>query len=146
MTNKIYKSAQGKSVDLGALALKNEQMLAVSPGAKVNARGDILDTNNRIVDRKSAQIGRQITQTTQPVNTTDAPIFTNSRSARASTQQTATPAAKPAPAPVQEVVDTVDTDDIVGLDTPIQALAPTPTSNEGLAAAIARAKNKKAKS
>lgn len=144
MTNKIYKSAQGKSVDLGALALKNEQMLAVSPGAKVNARGDILDTNNRIVDRKGAQIGRQITQTTQQVNTTDAPIFTNSRSARASVEPAPTPAAKPAPAPVKDVVDAVDVDAIVGLDTPIQA--PAPTSNEGLAAAIARAKNKKAKS
>jgi hypothetical protein len=152
MTSRVYKSAQGKNVDLGALALQNEKMLAVSPGAKVNARGDRLDTNNRVVDKKSSQVQRQITQTTQVVNTSDAPIYTSSKAAKeakaAKTEKTAPkPVAKtqaPVVQPAIEVVEAIDT--LAGLDDETTT-APevSATSNEGLAAAIARAKNKKAK-
>lgn len=152
MTSRVYKSAQGKMVDLGALALQNENMLAVSPGAKVNARGDRLDTNNRVVDSKSKQVQRQITQTTQVVNTTDAPIFTSSKAAKEAKAAKAAPApraeTKVAPkveAPVVEEIVEEIIDTVPGLDTEPVVEEPAPTSNEGLAAAIARAKNKKAK-
>ena len=39
MTKDIYKSSRGKSVDMGALRLKNEKERAVG-NMKVNARGD----------------------------------------------------------------------------------------------------------
>lgn len=58
MTKKIYKSAQGKIVDLGALILQNENTRAVG-NMNVNARGDVLDDTNRVIDQKNRQIQRQ---------------------------------------------------------------------------------------
>jgi hypothetical protein len=58
MTNKIYKTAQGKVVDMGKLALQNETTRAVG-NMKVNARGDMLDDANRIIAKKNDQVNRQ---------------------------------------------------------------------------------------
>ena len=58
MTKQIYKSAQGKSVDLGTIKLRNEHVRAVG-NMNVNARGDVLDSTNQIIDKKSSQIQRQ---------------------------------------------------------------------------------------
>jgi hypothetical protein len=58
MTKKVYKSAQGKIVDLGALILQNENTRAVG-NMNVNARGDVLDDTNRVIDQKNRQIQRQ---------------------------------------------------------------------------------------
>ena len=58
MTNKIYKSAQGKEVDLGSLFLKNEHVRAVG-NMNVNARGDKLDGNNQVIEQKNRQSQRQ---------------------------------------------------------------------------------------
>ena len=57
MTRKVYKSAMGKTVDLGALLLQNEQVRAVG-NMNVNARGDILDSQNRVVEAKNRQAQR----------------------------------------------------------------------------------------
>ena len=58
MTNKVYRSAMGKTVDMGALVLRNEHTRAVG-NQKVNARGDVLDGTNRIIDKKTHQAQRQ---------------------------------------------------------------------------------------
>lgn len=58
MTNKIYKTAQGKTVDLGALILQNEKVRAVG-NMNVNARGDILDSANKVIDPKNRQVQQQ---------------------------------------------------------------------------------------
>lgn len=58
MTNKIYKTAQGKAVDLGALILQNEKVRAVG-NMNVNARGDILDSANKVIMQKNKQVQRQ---------------------------------------------------------------------------------------
>ena len=55
MTRKTYKTAQGKTIDLGALLLQNEQVRAVG-NMNVNARGDLLDGSNRVIEQK--KIGR----------------------------------------------------------------------------------------
>jgi hypothetical protein len=47
MTNKIYKSAMGKTVDMGSLLLQNENTRAVG-NMGVNARGDLLDSSNTV--------------------------------------------------------------------------------------------------
>jgi hypothetical protein len=44
----IYKSAMGKVIDMGSLSAKNEKVRAVG-NAKMNARGDIVDTQGRVV-------------------------------------------------------------------------------------------------
>ena len=50
MTSKIYRSALGKTVDMGKLMLQNENTRAVG-NMKVNARGDLIDDMNRVIAR-----------------------------------------------------------------------------------------------
>ena len=58
MTKQVYKTAQGKTVDMGALRLKNEQTVAVG-NMKVNARGDLLDDEGRVISTKVEQVNNQ---------------------------------------------------------------------------------------
>jgi hypothetical protein len=58
MTQKTYRTAQGKTVDMGRLVLQNEQTRAVG-NMKVNARGDAVDDMNRPVSSKTQQVNRQ---------------------------------------------------------------------------------------
>jgi hypothetical protein len=115
MSKKLYKSAMGKTVDLSSLILQNENVRAVG-NMNVNARGDILDSTNRVIDKKNAQVQRQYNRQTS--NVKDQPIHSGTREAKASQA-----------APVKEVVETVLPD-----------LAPTelpqPTNVGGLAAAL----------
>ena len=67
MATKIYKSAMGRVVDLGALILENESTRAVG-NMKVNARGDIIDGANRVVETKPRQVQKQYQR--QTTNTT----------------------------------------------------------------------------
>jgi hypothetical protein len=48
----------GKPVDLGALFLQNEHVRAVG-NMNVNARGDVLDSANRVVEPKNRQVQRK---------------------------------------------------------------------------------------
>jgi glycine cleavage system H lipoate-binding protein len=58
MTNKVYKSAMGKTVDIGALILQNEQVRAVG-NMGVNASGDVVDSNNQVIDQRNQKVQRQ---------------------------------------------------------------------------------------
>jgi len=65
MTSKVYKSAQGKTVDMGRLQLQNEGVRAVG-NMKVNARGDMVDDMNRVISTKAEQVNKEYkTQTTK---------------------------------------------------------------------------------
>ena len=55
MAQKIYKSAMGRVVDIGALMLENENVRAVG-NMNVNARGDTLDSDNRVIESKTKQV------------------------------------------------------------------------------------------
>lgn len=48
----------GKSVDLGALMLNNENTRAVG-NMNVNARGDVLDSTNKVIEHKNRQVQKQ---------------------------------------------------------------------------------------
>lgn len=65
MTNKTYKTAQGKTVDMGRLVLQNEQTRAVG-NMKVNARGDIVDDMNKPISSKPQQVNNQYNKQTAP--------------------------------------------------------------------------------
>jgi hypothetical protein len=78
MTSKVYKSAQGRSVDLGTIMLQNEHVRAVG-NMNVNARGDKLDSNNQVIDTKPRQIQRQTARTT---NVSADPVQASSTKAR----------------------------------------------------------------
>jgi hypothetical protein len=117
MTQKQYRTAQGKIVDLGALQLQNEHVRAVG-NMPVNARGDLLDSQNRPIDSRNQQVARQYRK--QVSNVQDAPVYS-------SRQRTADPApAAPAPQPV--------------VAQPVAEVAEAPG---GLASAIARARSVK---
>ena len=58
MTKDIYKSSRGKTVDMGALRLKNEQTVAVG-NMKVNARGDAVNDKNVPVHSRPQQVHDQ---------------------------------------------------------------------------------------
>ena len=71
MTTKQYRTAMGKVVDMGALMLQNENIRAVG-NMNANARGDKLDSANRVIDRKNQQIKRQQKKHVAPENLTPA--------------------------------------------------------------------------
>lgn len=58
MTKKVYRTSQGKSVDIGALMLQNETVRAVG-NMGVNARGDRVNPQNNTVDSRNTRIGKQ---------------------------------------------------------------------------------------
>jgi glycine cleavage system H lipoate-binding protein len=64
MTQKVYKTAQGKTVDMGRLMLQNEQVRAVG-NMKINARGDIVDDMNNIISSKPQQVNNQYNKQVQ---------------------------------------------------------------------------------
>ena len=74
MTRRIYKTAQGKTVDIGALQLRNENVRAVG-NQKINARGDLIDSNNRPVITRNQQVAKQYRR--QTTNTSDSRVPTS---------------------------------------------------------------------
>lgn len=127
MTKKVYRTAQGKVVDLGSIILQNENTRAVG-NMGVNARGDIIDSRGKSVKSRSQQVSKQYRR--QVTNVNDEPVKT-SRKAKADEavpekqviQQSAEPAPKVQPEPVVATPDPVD------------------ASAGGLAAAIAKARS-----
>jgi glycine cleavage system H lipoate-binding protein len=67
MTSRVYKTAQGKSVDMGRLALQNEKTRAVG-NMKVNARGDVVNDNNKVIAKKNEQVNRQYNKQVKSTN------------------------------------------------------------------------------
>lgn len=66
MTKEVYRSANGKVVDMGALRLRNEKVRAVG-NMKVNARGDEINEKDQVVRKKTEQANNQYRrQTTAP--------------------------------------------------------------------------------
>lgn len=125
MTTKQYRTAMGKTVDLGALVLQNENVRAVG-NMNANARGDKLDSANRVIDRKNNQIKRQNKKQVAPENLN--PATSN--------------AALKKDSATEMKVDPTDTfDDLPIEQDPDPAPADTaPLPQGGLAAAIAKAK------
>jgi hypothetical protein len=64
MSKDLYKSANGKMVDMGALRQKNERVRAVG-NMKVNARGDQVNDENNIVASRGQQINNQYNKQVQ---------------------------------------------------------------------------------
>jgi hypothetical protein len=94
MTSKVYKTAQGKTVDLGTIMLQNEHVRAVG-NMNVNARGDKLDHNNQVIETKPRQIQRQNSRTT---NVSSAPVQTSATRANKVKKEKSQ-------VPISEVVD-----------------------------------------
>jgi hypothetical protein len=111
MTRKVYRTAQGKMVDLGSLQLQNETVRAVG-NMGVNARGDIVDSKNSSIASKNRQVAKQYQK-----QTGTAPAA----------QSLNTPAVVVPPAPPEDFDDEFE-----------KSIPPTATT--GLAGAMSRAK------
>jgi hypothetical protein len=135
MTRKVYKSAMGKAVDLGSLILQNEGVRAVG-NMNVNARGDLLDGSNSVIDKKNRQVQRQYQRTTNV--SSSAPVHTSTRDAKSSvvTDEVTNN--------IEEVnkVSALDTNSIdiepIVKPEPLSENTFGPTGEGGLAAAIAK--------
>lgn len=124
MTSKIYKTAQGKTVDLGTIMLQNEQVRAVG-NMNVNARGDRLDSNNNVIETKNRQIQRQNNRVAVPV---PVPVHTSTNKAKnAQKESVLTEELEEVPAVADDTVAPVVAEEV-------------PATGGGLAAAIARSK------
>ena len=75
MTQKTYRTAQGKIVDLGAMMVQNETVRAVG-NMSVNARGDIIDSQDRVLATRGEQVNRNLNRQT---NANAGPIPTSNR-------------------------------------------------------------------
>lgn len=122
MSKKIYKSAMGKTIDLGSLILQNENVRAVG-NMGVNARGDLLDSSDRVIERKNAQLKKQYNRQTK-TNVQDMPLHTSTKTAKMSKQ------AKESPQP--EVSESV-------LPTPVTETQSATAPMSGLAGALSKA-------
>ena len=141
MTGKLYKSAMGKTVDMGSLLLQNERVRAVG-NMNVNARGDRLDSSNNVIETKNQQVQRRYNRQT---NVSAGPAGTSTISARAETQQ---PVADPSDSfedlPIDDVVpDIQPVPEPVFAQTPTVPERPIPAQGGGLAGAIARSREVK---
>jgi len=74
MTKKVYKTALGNNIDLGALILQNENVRAVG-NMKVNSRGDKIDPSGNTTISRSQQVNKNLQR--QRVNTTSEPVLSN---------------------------------------------------------------------
>lgn len=129
MTSKVYKTAQGKTVDLGTIMLQNEHVRAVG-NMNVNARGDKLDQNNRVVETKPRQIQRQNARTT---NVSADPVHASASKAKKARRSQAD--ADPI---VDTVVDAPEETPAAVMAPPAQNISSLTIPEGGLAAAIAR--------
>jgi hypothetical protein len=131
MTSKIYRTAQGKTVDLGTIMLQNEHVRAVG-NMNVNARGDKLDNNNKVVETKPRQIQRQNARTT---NVSAEPVQTSSnKSKRTKQEKPRTESQQSTQSAPEAVIETP----VAVTAPPVQHIATTKIPEGGLAAAIAR--------
>ena len=58
----VYRTAQGKQIDMAALAARNEKTRAVG-NMKVNARGDTIDGFGKIIEPVTAKVSKQYERT-----------------------------------------------------------------------------------
>ena len=65
MTKQVYKTAQGKTLDMGSLVLQHENVRAVG-NMNVNARGDLIDDAGRVISSRVQQTNQQYNKQIQP--------------------------------------------------------------------------------
>ena len=123
MTKKIYRTANGKMVDLGALQLQNETVRAVG-NMGVNARGDLVDGRNKSINSRNQQVAKQYKRQVKSANA-ELPVASSRKHAEAMINPSKTPSQPVVPKSIPDPV--------------IEKTATTATG--GLAAAIAKARS-----
>ena len=157
MASKLYRSANGKTVDMGKLLLQNEHVMAVG-NMNVNARGDQLNTKTqRSIQTRAETVTKHYEKQVQS-NVVDEPIYSTIPEKKPVAKTKA--ASKPKPQAEKktakkekvEELEIVDFDEEVFSEIPLaeveaeaepEAVEEAPAESGGLAAAIARAKEVK---
>jgi hypothetical protein len=129
MTKKQYRSAMGKTVDMGSLLLQNESVRAVG-NMGVNARGDVVNSNNKVIEKKSRQVQRHNRRTT---NVTNTPVTTSTTALQKAQAQ------KLSPVVSEDTFADLPEDNNVIAET-VVAESPVAVPLGGLASAIARSR------
>lgn len=129
MTKKQYRSAMGKTVDMGSLLLQNESVRAVG-NMGVNARGDVINSNNRIIEKKSRQVQRHNRRSTNVSNT---PVATSTAALKKTQAEALSPVVSE-----DTFADLPEDNDVVA-ETMV-AESPVAVPLGGLASAIARSR------
>lgn len=109
---KQYRSAQGKTVDMAALAAKNEKVRAVG-NMNVNARGDTIDSFGRVIVPATQKVGDSYNKTVG--NKSANPVKSGP------VNNTKRPAAQPKPQP-QLTKDELELEDSFGDDLEVEAI------------------------
>jgi hypothetical protein len=130
MANKIYRSALGKPVDMGALLIKNEAVRAVG-NMSVNARGDKINKTNETTVSRTNQVNNNYRKQIRN-QIIDEPVIPSTQTSN-------------------KIID--DADEIEGLDSPwveteqveddvaqTNSTPPEKKKSSGLASAIAKAR------
>ena len=129
MTKKQYRSAMGKTVDMGSLLLQNESVRAVG-NMGVNARGDVINGNNKIIEKKSRQVQRHNRRSTNVSNT---PVATSTTALKKAQAETLSPVVS------EDIfVDLPEDNDLVAETVATESPVAVPLG--GLASAIARSR------
>jgi hypothetical protein len=131
MTKKQYRSAMGKTVDMGSLLLQNESVRAVG-NMGVNARGDVINSNNRVIEKKSRQVQRQNRRSTNVSNT---PVATSTTALKKAQAEELSPVASE-----DAFADLPEDNDIVAETVITESPVVSATPLGGLASAIARSR------
>lgn len=138
--SKTYKTAMGKTIDMGAMVLANEKVRAVG-NQKVNAKGDIIDSNNNIVKTRQQQLAEQYgTQAKKPNKPA---TVQKPRPEKPAPAAKVTPTIETKIEPV--VAESIEFPDDVSQDD-VEVIKPEPAATKptsGLAAAIAKTKETK---
>ena len=127
MTTKIYRTAQGRSVDIGAILNQQENTRSVG-NMNVNARGDRLNSANKSISSKSQQVNKQYRKQTSRSNVSDTPVYASRAHAESIQEQYTLHEA--------EVIE-----DVAVVEVVVEASIPAePAPSIGLAAALAKAR------
>jgi hypothetical protein len=131
MTQKIYRTAKGRTVDFGSLRLQNEKVRAVG-NMGVNSRGDRIDTNGNVIDSVNEQLQRRMQRQS---NVSDGPVHSSTRAQEAEQNIKSMATATPAPVAVDPMAELINNQS--------KTTVTTEDTSTGLAAAIARSKTVK---
>jgi len=148
MAKRVYRTSQGKSIDLGALQLQNETVRAVG-NMGVNARGDVINPQNNTIETKNQSVNRQYKKQVRTNVTDEMPPVSKSKKQKQEVQTPVVEKVKevdnvqvtPEPATEVEIAEVPELE-VEASPAPAPKEKSTPKL-DGLAGAIAKAKQVK---
>lgn len=119
----IYRTAQGRKLDMAQLAAKNEKTRAVG-NMNVNARGDTIDSNGKVIVPVTKKVGNRYSNTVKAESNRATPVMRQKPQADVvleATETTEIPVTAlqekaPTPAPVETMFDEMTDEDLEFLE------------------------------